>query len=386
MFFVLGLLLIAISNLRAWRRLGRSPGSERFPRVSILLPARNEETNVEACVRSLLAQDYPDFEVLVLDDDSTDRTGSVLAAIATGDGRLRVLTGRPLPDGWFGKHWACHQLAQTASGELLLFTDADTRHHPSALRDAVAALQTERADLLTALPRQHVVSWAEWLIVPIIPFSLFAFVPLALAHRWPWPALVVAVGQFMLFRRDAYERIGGYASVSQNAVDDIALARRIVSHGLRWRMVDGGDRIHCRMYHNGRQAVEGLRKNLFATFDFNVPAYVFVWTWLFVVFVAWPALLAIGLLGASLPDFVMGDAIIAVTGSIVLWSIVSWRFHLPRRLALIYPLSLLIAVGIAARSMWLTLLGRATWKGRTLAQHDTTVAETPVHSDGTVSP
>jgi len=365
--FVIGLLLIAASNLKAWRRMNRYPAPASFPRVSILVPARNEEDNIEACVRSLLAQDYPDFEVVALNDESTDRTGAILAAL-DGEPRLRVLNGMPLPPDWLGKHWACHQLAQAATGELLLFTDADTRHHPQALREAVAALHAERADLLTALPRQIVGSWAERLIVPIILWSLFALVPLALAHRLRRTSLVVAVGQYMLFRREAYDRSGGHAAVRQHAVDDIALARRIVSQGLRWRLADAGVRVRCRMYRNPGQVVEGLSKNLFAAFDYGWPQFLFVWAWMGLVFVIWPMLLGLGLLGVTLPSFSLEAAAVAVAGSIGLWLIVVRRFGLPTYLALLYPVSMALTVIIAFRSMALTLTGKATWKGRALVR------------------
>ncbi len=180
----LGILLaIALGNLLALRRLGTYPFPPQLPRVSVLLPARNEEAVIGDCVRSLLAQDYPDFEVLVLDDGSTDGTGDVLAALARTDDRLRVLSGQPLPEGWLGKHWACQQLAEAATGELLLFTDADTVHHPQALRLGVAAMEAERADLMSGFLRQRLLTWGERLTVPAIFWCFFSFLPLALAHR-----------------------------------------------------------------------------------------------------------------------------------------------------------------------------------------------------------
>lgn len=161
--FLGALLLIALSNWFALRRLeSYEPGGQR-PRVSVLLLARNEAVNIAACVSSLLAQDYADFEVVALDDESSDGTGEILRQLSVRDRRLRVIAGRSLPAGWLGKHWACHQLAQAASGELLLFTDADTLHHPHALRKAVAAMQTEDADLITALPYQAMRSGLAYL-------------------------------------------------------------------------------------------------------------------------------------------------------------------------------------------------------------------------------
>lgn len=364
--FVAVLLLIALSNVKALRRLGSWPLPRVFPRASILVPVRNEEHNVEPCLRSLLAQEYPDFELLVLDDESTDGTSEALAALSTEEHRLRVLKGRPLPQGWVGKHWACHQLAQAAAGELLLLTDADTRHHRHALRDAVTALLAESADLVSAIPREVAVSWAERLVVPIIPWSILCFLPLGLAHRLRVPALTVAVGQFMLFRHEAYEQVGGHAAFRDHTADDLAMVRLMVAKGLVWRLVDGRPRVRCRMYQGTRQVLEGFSKNLFAGFDYRIIPFVFVWLWLGLLFCEPPAILLLRAMvpGWSGPSPWLAAAAIAV--SLLLWGITHWRFGFPLYLAFLYPLTMLLTVAIAMRSMVVTLSGRATWKGRRL--------------------
>lgn len=367
-FFLAVLLLIALSNLRSLRRLGTYPLPTHLPPLSVLVPARDEETNIGPCVRSLLVQEYPDFEVLVLDDASSDDTWRIAETLAEEDDRLRVMAGRPLPSDWMGKHWACHQLAQAAGGSLLLFTDADTRHHPYALRDAVAALQAEEADLLTALPCEEVLSWAEKLVVPIIPWSLFAFLPLGLAHRSSRPALSATIGQFMLFRRQTYEQIGGHQAVRQETVDDIALGRLVKAQGLRWRMLDGTDRVRCRMYHNFREVYEGLSKNLFAAFGYNVLTFSFVWLWLGIVFGEPLVVLALRMIGVPVSELSLTLSIAAVTLSLLLWGLSHWRFCFPIYLALLYPISLLLAEVIAGRSVLSTLTGRAQWKGRVLSK------------------
>jgi chlorobactene glucosyltransferase len=155
------ILAVGITNIWFIPKLGFRTEPSRWPKVSILVPARNESENIELCVQSLLAQDYPNFEVLVLDDHSTDDTWQKLEKLAKQNPLLRILRGLPLPERFLGKHWACHQLAQAAEGELLLFTDADTRHAPHALRSAVGLLLAENASFLTAFPHQEVVSWGE---------------------------------------------------------------------------------------------------------------------------------------------------------------------------------------------------------------------------------
>jgi chlorobactene glucosyltransferase len=360
------LLLIALSNWRALRRLGSFPLPRAWPSVSILLPARNEAENITTCVSSLLAQDYPHFEVLVLDDASQDDTCDLLAQMAARDARLRVQPGLPLPAGWLGKHWACHQLAEAAPGALWLFTDADTVHQPGALRSAVAALLAEQADLVTGLPRQDMRSWGERLVVSLLPWSLLCFYPLALAARWPWPPLVMAVGQFMLFRAEAYQRTGGHAAVRAHATDDIALAQRLVAHGGRWRLLDAGDYVSCRMYRGFGQAFRGFSRTLFAAFGYNAAALAAIWLWLALVFLAPPVLLALALAGVGGSP---GLPLAAVGLALALWGLAIVRLRLPLVLLAVYPLSVGLGVCLAVASLAATLTGKVAWKGRPLAAH-----------------
>jgi len=369
--FLFVILLITLSNARILRKLGDYPMSSGFPAISVLIPARNEENNVGLCVQSLLDQDYPDFEVLVLDDNSTDGTWNVLSGLASENSRMQAIKGKPLPDGWLGKHWACHQLAQAAEGELFLFTDADTRHHPLALRDAVAALAAQKADLLTAFPYEEVVSWGERITVPLFPWFIIAFLPLFLAYRLRSPSLSATIGQFMLFRREAYDRIGGYKAIRQEAVDDVALGRRIKAEGLRWRMINGGKRIQCRMYHNFREAYRGFTKNLFAGFSYSILKFALVWLWLGIAFLEPVIVLAIGLTGLmSLSRLSIILAVSAISTSLMIWGTSHLRFRFPIYLTFLYPVSVIVAIAIAIGSMALALTGQADWKGRTFAKPD----------------
>ena len=366
--FAACLVLIALSNWRLLRRAGDWAPPTAWPRVSVLVPARNEDINIGGCVRSLLAQDYPDCEVIVLDDQSCDRTGEILAELASQDRRLRVIPGLALPEGWLGKHWACQQLAESATGDLLFFTDADTRHEPQSLRHGIAALMAEQADLLTACPRQEVVTWAEKLVVPFFPWSILSFLPLALAYRVRTHAFCAANGQYMLFRRAAYDQIGGYAAVRTDAVDDIALARQIKAHGLSWRMALATQDVRCRMYRNSAQVFEGFTKNLFAGFGYRMLPFVLVWLWIGIVFLQPPivlVLIAAGLLHSTY------SAVMAAAGiflAVLLWGISNARFGFPLYLALFYPVTTVLVLFIAARSMALAVRGRSTWKGRTMVR------------------
>jgi chlorobactene glucosyltransferase len=371
-FFLAVLILIALSNLWALKRLevlaAKQPRLEPGQRVSILVPARDEEKTIVQCIKSLLAQDYPDFEVLALDDHSRDHTLELLDGLAAQDSRLTVFHGLALPPGWLGKHWACHQLAEAASGELLLFTDADTRHHPQVLREAVSVLAGEQADFLCVWPRQEVLTWGERLVVPLIYWAFIAFLPLGLAYHTRITALTVAIGQFMLIRRVAYNRVGGYAAIRNHTADDLALARRVKAAGLRWLALDGGNRVSCRMYTSFRQAFQGVSKNLFPAFDYRLVPFIFVWTWLGVVFLEPLVVLVTTRLGGPLPPSAIRMAGLAVILALLLWGLALGRLRFPLWIALAYPLILVLAVVIAFSSLGLNLAGKATWKGRALAR------------------
>jgi chlorobactene glucosyltransferase len=363
--FLLIVLLIVLLNYFTIPRLGDFPTTTEFPRVSVLIPARNEEANIRACVESLLRQDYPDFEVLVMNDDSSDQTGAILQEIAQGNARLQVIEGSPLPPGWLGKHWADHQLAQKATGELILFTDADTRHATRILRQSVSALLACQADLLTAFPLQEMHTWGERLTVPILSFSVFGFFPIVIAEKLRLSRLSVTIGQFMLFRRSAFEAIGGYATVRTSPADDVMLGRKIIARGFRWKMVDGTDQVSCRMYQDFSSAVEGFTKNLFTIFEYRILLYCISWFWISVSFLLPPVALVSPALSAFL-NFPASLATIAVCEALLIFTLSYYRLRTPMYLVPLYPLGVLVFVWLAFRSLIHTLLGYRSWKGRKL--------------------
>ena len=364
------LLFILANTLLNWLTLPRlekaAPPAE-WPEVAVLIPARDEEANIPRCLRSLLAQDYPRFSVWVLDDGSRDGTAEVIRRLAAQDARLRILSGAPLPPGWIGKPWACQQLADTAppTADLLLFVDADTWHTPDMLRVSVATLLAEEADLLSVLPRQVLGSPAEWLSVPILPWAVLSHFPLWLTRIRPWPSLAAAVGQHMLWRRAAYQKVGGHAAARREVAEDMALARLAAARGLRVLLLPGPRHVFCRMYHRLSEVLEGFGKNLFAVFNRRWPAYLFVWLWLGVAFLS--PLLALGgwlLAGWPVSPWLAGGSVLA--GGLI-WALVAAISGLPPALALLYPLVVLGNIFLAFHSLGQTLTRRARWKGRPVA-------------------
>ena len=292
------LLVVAVNIAVNWT-IFHAPRPRRFdapgdaaPLLSVLVPARNEAVRIPPCLRSLLAQDYPNFEVIVLNDHSEDDT----AAVVLGHGfsgaagsRLRLMEGTPLPVGWTGKAWACHQLAAAARGAYLLFTDADTAHDPAALGAFVGQARDTQAALLSAWPRQVTGTWSEHAVIPLVYVLLLGALPhylLRRLQRHPEFArgaspgslrtLGAANGQYMLFRREAYEAIGGHRAVRDHLVEDVALGRLVAertAEGLRLINCDGSGLVRCRMYGSFAEVWEGFTKNLRAAFSQSVVTF-----------------------------------------------------------------------------------------------------------------
>lgn len=365
------LTLTAITNTFLFPRLGHPPsavggqpsavGNLQSP-ISLLIPARNESAVIARTVCDLLAQDDGNFELLILDDGSTDGTGALALQAAQGDPRVRVLAGKPLPPGWLGKNWACHQLAQAAASDFLLFTDADVQWQPGALA-ALRQLQAQlHADLLTVWPTQRTHTWSERLVVPLMALTIIAYLPILAVHLLPWRAFSAAMGQCLFFRREAYARVGGHAAVRASIVEDVALAARVKGAGLRLRMADGHGLITCRMYQSWDEVRNGFAKNLLAghgnrpvllllsTF-FHWLVFVFPWAWLFATAIAGPSAAVVFPLTLVTLGIGVRALSAAVTGQRV-------------RDALLMPASVVLMTVIAAQSLRWHFTGGPRWKGR----------------------
>jgi chlorobactene glucosyltransferase len=233
-----------------------------LPALSIIVPARNEEYQIERCVSSLLAQDYPDFEVIVVDDHSTDNTAKIVERLAATDPRLTLVRGGELPRGWVGKPWAISQGLAHARGSWLLFTDADTFHEPNAASAAVGCALDRDVNVLSLLTDQEMVSVAERVFLPSILWTIaFGTGPLADVNN---PARENAIfnGQYLLFERHAYESLGGHEAVRGEIAEDLELARLVKTDGrFRSALVTCGSLVRTRMYRNFGELWNGFVKN-----------------------------------------------------------------------------------------------------------------------------
>jgi hypothetical protein len=347
--FVAAQLAVALVNLRSFPRLPAAPSrtAPGAPTVSLLVPARDEAATLPDTLPRLLHQGAD--EVLVLDDASRDGTGALLAEAAAVQPRLRVLDGAPLPAGWNGKNWACHQLAQAARGELLVFTDADVRWEDGALDALLEAWRRDRPGLLTVWPRQRTGGPYERLVVPQVDMILLGALPHP-AVRLPFPALAGANGQLMAWTRAAYRAVGGHAEVRGEVLEDVRLAQRAKAAGVRLHLALGHPWLSTRMYRGADETIQGFAKNVLAAAGsapaligltlLNLLAYTAAWP----LALLEPRWLAVGVAGLALRAVVAGR---------------SGRSPLEAPLQPLAPLALLPIVTLALRRR-----GGYVWRGR----------------------
>lgn len=352
--------------------------------VSVLVPARNEERQIRECLTSLINQQPPVREIILLDDRSTDTTAEIARELGFREGegqRLRLLRGQELPDGWVGKNWACHQLslATDSANTHLLFTDADTIHSPDCLRSALAYVMEQRIDLLSLWPDQITVTWAERLVIPLGYLLFMAFQPFPMmawlqakperAKRWGFTpkklaSMGAANGQFLLFRRKAYDVLGGHEALKNHLVEDIAFGRRVAARtgeGMRLANADGIDLLGCRMYDGFCELWEGFSKNLRPVFEESFVGFLLCGVVIFALFLLPFCVLPLTwtFQSAVMPVW------IAVLLILVMRLLITLRFRTSWLSLIAHPFGVALALLIALNSWRLCLGGGVSWKGRT---------------------
>jgi chlorobactene glucosyltransferase len=363
---VLGLAGTAALNFiffRKPRALVATGGDAALPRISVLVPARNEEHNIEACVRSLLRLNYPDFEVIVLDDHSTDDTYEILCRLRDQDHRLRVLVGAELPEGWHGKPHACWQMAQAARGEYLLHTDADCTFTPDALLLALGAMETQHADVISLVPDLHAEGFWERLLIPLQYFTIFAFLPTPLIRLSPHPWFAAANGAFLFLSRETYFAVDGHRAVRQQLAEDVKFAQHVKRQGKTLWYGDGSRTYAVRMYQSLAEIWAGFSKNVFDAFSRNLVLLLGVLVMLICTLVLPPFFGHWGWLHAR-PWTVLAVGAYGVPVVIRLGLTARFGRDSPAY-AFLNPLGWTVVVGIALNSAFRGLSRHGTeWKGR----------------------
>ena len=255
--------IVAAANILEMKRRSSLPSIKEGPLVSVLIPARNEEKNIALCIDALLKQDYRNYEILVIDDNSEDRTYGIIQGIAEKDKRVRVFKGKPLLADWYGKAFALEQLLSHAKGEILIFTDADTVHSPTSISWAVTNIKTAGADFISGYVGQVLKSFGERVTVPLIFFLTGFLIPMFLNKVVKLGYFSLAVGQYIAVKKEVLLKTGGFTTVKNKTSEDVFMARHIKSCGYVTEFLDLTGQARCRMYTGWWTAIQGIGKNIY---------------------------------------------------------------------------------------------------------------------------
>jgi glycosyltransferase involved in cell wall biosynthesis len=353
-----------------WRRYVPPPqaGSLYLPAISVLIPARDEQDGIAAAVESVLASTGVAFEVIVMDDGSTDQTGDIVETIAKKDARVRLERTQTLPIGWNGKQHACWALAHAARHDLLCFVDADVRLSPECLARVATFLIRGQRGLVSGFPRQMTETWLERLLLPLIHFILLGFLPVERMRNTTDPSFAAGCGQFILVQREHYFACGGHSEVKTTMHDGLLLPRLFRQRGYRTDVTDLTDLATCRMYRNAWQVWQGLAKN--ATEGLAAPVRILPISLLLFMGQIVPFMLAAWLWlvgGSSVAENVY--VLVAIAGAWLPRFLGAYRFRQSWRGALLHPLGIGILLAIQWYALTRKLAGRSvTWKDRSYSE------------------
>lgn len=378
--------VLTLINLTIYRPLPRpldgrgTNGSARVsgqqPKISVLIPARDEERNLGRTLEAVLASREVEFEVLVLDDHSTDGTAALVQAFGARDPRVRLETAPALPPGWCGKQHACHVLASRARHPLLVFIDADVRLAPDALQRMAGFMESSGAALGSGVPRQEVVTFRERLLLPLIHFVLLGFLPMPFMRRTRREGFSAGCGQLFIARAEAYRACGGHAGIRSTLHDGVKLPRLFRRAGFHTDLFDATDVAVCRMYQTGGETWRGLGKN--ATEGLGAPGTIVPMTLLLIGGQVLPLVLWAVSYFVPGGDAWRGVAATAMAASWLPRCIGWWRFRQPWDSAVLHPLGVLALLAIQWQALARRWLGGASeWKGRSYRPSFTPESSTP---------
>ena len=329
-------------------RVVRNQPFEIRESVSILVPMRNEEKNAANCVTTLISQaGLLDFEILVVDDNSTDQTKRELLKFS----EIKLLNGKPLPDGWLGKLWALDQLVLASSGKYLVFIDADVRLTPNAIASAIK--QMRDWDFISAYPKQITSGFIQRLFQPLLQWSWLASVPLIISQKFSVQSMVVANGQFLIIKRGAYLKSGGFGLVRSEVLDDLMIAKQLVKSGFKGGVAEASNVATCQMYDSSKQLIKGYQKSLWKAFGSPLGSIAAI-----------ALLFTTGVL--PLIATLLGSEIGLITFSLIILSriISAIRTNTLPNTALLHPLAILLLIGLIAYSWFGKLSKSLTWRDR----------------------
>ncbi len=317
--FGLYVLFLALHNMHTLRIHSYRADKFSGTMVSVLIPARDEEQNIEACLDSLLAQSYDNYEILVIDDHSTDGTWDIISRYAEDHACIHAYTSSMLPHYWKGKNHALHQLKKHAQGDIFFFTDADTVHSRDSIAFGVTNLDKNSIHMLSGYPRQVINGIFTQSIVSIMHFSTAFLFPLSLQYHSHHPIFALAIGQYIFITKEAYEVSGGHEKIREAITDDIHLAREVVKHGYTQGFSDIRDIVSCTMYNDPKTAFNGITRSIIDFFDKRI-FLLLLSASLFTLFVIFPSILFFWFLFSGTPVIPIGIGYISIA---LAWAVIS---------------------------------------------------------------
>lgn len=345
-------LLTALYNLFTAPEVLSAAGHSQ--KVSLLIPARNEEKNIGQTLTHILSLDDPLHEILILDDNSTDATRAIAESYAAKESRIKIISGKELPSGWLGKNFACHQLSEHATGEYLLFMDCDVTLKSGSVSYILNRMKELNLSAASVFPTQKMRGAGERFIVPMMNWILLNFLPLKFVYTKKNPAFVAANGQLFCFRTDDYTALGGHQQVKEKVVEDMELARLIKKSGKTMITFTGGNQVFCTMYSSLAEGIKGFSKNFFPGFAMPAPLFL-----LFVGFLTVIYLLPLAGLWFSPLFFLPAVMIYIQRAAVSRVSRGAMVFNL-----IFHPLQMMAVLWTGINSVRVTLSRAAEWKGR----------------------
>ena len=353
-----------IANLFTWP--SGKKGLKSSLKISVLIPARNEAKNIESCIEAAAQSQHPIDEIIVYNDGSTDGTGAILNRLKEQHPLLKVIEGTPLPRGWVGKPHACHQLANSARGDLLLFIDADTQLTAEGLSRIVnllrhKGLDGQKTDIVSAMPHQAQHQFIEQLMMPMFHLTCYAWLPLIFTRWFQFPSMLAAVGQVMAIRRNCYANIGGFESVKGDIVDDLAICRLAKKMGHRVLFADGREIATCRMYTSADELWKGFSKNIYQAIGGSPLALlVLIVIHVLCFILPYPALI----FGVVENNALLLPAMVGVVLNLLLRVVIGQRHQHTALSIVLHPLAVIGMIFISLNSFRWSHKGTILWRDR----------------------
>lgn len=375
LFFLIVTSLIFIRNRVELTSLTQSNSTNHIPKISVCIPARNEEHTIGTLLNSLEKQTYTNYDVHIMDDQSTDRTYDIAKSYYKKYPHIFfVHSGKEKADDWLGKPWACHQLSKKCDGDIILFLDADTELKPNMLQKVTDTFEHYQLDMFTVWPKQKMKTFWEQTIIPMVYYSLLTVLPSIYVYRDPrWmpnffrkkfrDKFAAACGQCIGFKKDVYHSIGGHESVSNKIVEDVKLAKIVKKNGYVLRMFHGIGSISCRMYRDKKEIFEGFRKNFLAGFNYSIPLFIISGILHLIVFVL--PFIAFFISFFTLNPAIFFLSVASISLILIQRLILSIWFEQNPAYSFTHPIGVLWFQYLAIVKIWDHLSGKTiSWKGR----------------------